>query len=181
MPVLKMTKNKTLAITKLGNTYQYENNAEILKIILPKTLNNNDLKDCYIYLCFINQQRLGDVSDITGYLTEHSNDGYVVEVPMYQIFTCEPGIIDMWIKILHSPTQMVATSNEVNYVIQKHSQIEGTIPEQEMSIIENLVMKIDAMTAKVEEVSDTVDDIITGDQQIAQGGISSDGMDVVEI
>lgn len=168
MPVLKMSKDKTLAVTKSGNTYQDENNAETIKIILPKEINSIDLKDCYIYLSFINQQGLGNVSDLTEYVTEYSDDYYVIEVPMYQMFTYEPGTIEMWIKVLHSPTEMVAKTNEVTYTIKPHKEIEGTIPEQEMSIIDGLVMKLDSTAIKVDEVSGRVQDIVDGEEQIIQ-------------
>lgn len=153
MPVLKMSKDKTLVITKSGNTYQDENNAETIKIILPKEINSIDLKDCYIYLSFINQQGLGNVSELTEYITNYSEDYYVTEVPMYQMFTYKPGAIKMWIKVLHSPTEMVAKTNEVTYTIKPHKEIEGTIPEQEMSIIDGLVMKLDSIAIKVGAMS----------------------------
>ena len=163
-----MSKDKTLTVTKSGNTYQDENNAETIKIILPKEINSIDLKDCYIYLSFINQQGLGNVSDLTEYVTDYSDDYYVIEVPMYQMFTYEPGTIEMWIKVLHSPTEMVAKTNEVTYTIKPHKEIEGTIPEQEMSIIDGLVMKLDSTAIKVDEVSGRVQDIIDGEEQIVQ-------------
>ena len=163
-----MSKDKTLTVTKSGNTYQDENNAETIKIILPKVINSIDLKDCYIYLSFINQQGLGNVSDLTEYVTEYSDDYYVIEVPMYQMFTYEPGMIEMWIKVLHSPTQMVAKTNEVTYTIKPHKEIDGTIPEQEMSIIDGLVMKLDSTAIKVDEVSGRVQDIVDGEEQIVQ-------------
>ena len=168
MPVLKVSKDKTLTVTKSGNTYQDENNAETIKIILPKVINSIDLKDCYIYLSFINQQGLGNVSDLTEYVTDYSEDYYVIEVPMYQMFTYEPGTIEMWIKVLHSPTEMVAKTNEVTYTIKPHKEIEGTIPEQEMSIIDGLVMKLDSTAIKVDEVSGRVQDIVQGEEQIVQ-------------
>ena len=163
-----MSKDKTLTVTKSGNTYQDENNAETIKIILPKVINSIDLKDCYIYLSFINQQGLGNVSELTEYITDYSDDYYVIEVPMYQMFTYEPGTIEMWIKVLHSPTQMVAKTNEVTYTIKPHEEIEGTIPEQEMSIIDGLVMKLDSTAIKVDEVSGRVQDIVDGEEQIVQ-------------
>ena len=163
-----MSKDKTLTVTKSGNTYQDENNAETIKIILPKVINSIDLKDCYIYLSFINQQGLGNVSDLTEYVTDYSEDYYAIEVPMYQMFTYEPGTIEMWIKVLHSPTQMVAKTNEVTYTIKPHKEIEGTIPEQEMSIIDGLVMKLDSTAIKVDEVSGRVQDIVQGEEQIVQ-------------
>lgn len=159
MLVLKMLENKSLTITKCGNTYQDENNAETLKIILPKAINNIDLTDCHIYLSFINQQGLGNVSDITTHIKDYLNAYYVIEIPIYQMFTYEPGNIKMWIKVLHSSTEMIAKSNEVNYTIKSHKEIEGTIPEQEMSIIDNLTMKLDATALKVDEVSGKVEEI----------------------
>lgn len=171
MPILKMSKDKTLTITKQGNTYQDENNAETIKIILPKAINSIDLKDCYIYLNFINQQGLGNVSDLTKYVTDYSEDYYVVEVPMYQMFTYEPGTIEMWIKVLHSPTEMVAKTNEITYTIKPHKEIEGTIPEQEMSIIDSLTMKLDSTAIKVDEVSGKVEEMDNYVSELQQGEV----------
>jgi len=168
MPVLKVSKDRFLTITKLGNTHQDENNAETIKIILPKTINKNDLRDCSIFLSFINQRGLGDVCDITEYIEDYSNDMYVIEVPMYQMFTYEPGVIEMWVKFLNPTTQMVAKTNPISFTIKRHRDIEGTVPEQEMSIIDNLIMKIDATAIKVDEVSERVQDIVEGDEQIVQ-------------
>lgn len=171
MLILKMSSNKNLTITKSGNTYQDENNAEIIKIILSKTINGIDLKDCYIYLSFINQQGLGNVSDIKEYLKYYSEDYYMIEIPMYQMFTHEPGTIEMWIKILHSPTEMVAKTNEIKYNIKTHKEIEGTIPEQEMSIIDGLVMKLDSTAIKVDDISGKVEGIDDYVNELQQGKV----------
>ena len=105
---------------------------------------------------------------MTEYIAEYSDDYYVIEVPMYQMFTYEPGTIEMWIKVLHPPTEMVAKTNEVTYTIKAHKEVEGTIPEQEMSIIDGLVMKLDSTAIKVDEVSGRVQDIVDGEEQIIQ-------------
>lgn len=169
--VLKMTKDRTLIITKQSNTYQDENNAEMIKIILPKSINEIDLKDCYVYLSFINQQNVGNICDLTEYLQEYSNDYYIVEVPMYQMFTHEAGKIQMWVKVLHSPTEMVAKTNEVSYMIKPHKEVEETIPEQEMSIIDSLVAKMDKTVAKVDEMSGTVEEIDEYVSELQQGEV----------
>lgn len=163
MLVLKMLEDRSLFITKSSNTYQDENNAETIKIILPRSVNGNDLKDCHIYLSFVNQARLGDVCDITEYLKEYTNLRYVIEIPMYQMFTHEPGIIRMWMKILHTPTEMVAKTNEITYTIKSVQDAEGTIPEQEMSIIDGLVTKLD-------NLDDKVSDIISEQEELVQEG-----------
>lgn len=166
-----MSKDKTLIITKWSNTYEDENNAESIKIYLAKYINNINLKECSVWLGFINQEGLGDQHELTEYLTEYSNDYYVVEKPMGQIFTYETGSIEMWIKVLHSPTQMVAKTNEVIYTIKPHKEIDDIIPEQEMSIIDNLVMKIDSTAIKVDEISDKVEDIGEYVSELQQGEV----------
>ena len=170
-----MSKDKTLIITKQSNTYEDENNAESIKIYLAKCINNINLKDCSVWLGFINQEGLGDQHELTEYLTEYSNDYYVIEKPLGQIFTYEPGNIEMWIKVLHSPTEMVAKTNFVSYMIKTHKEIDGTIPEQEMSIIDNLVMKmdttaikVDGLTAKVEDIGEYVNELQEGEVLLVQ-------------
>lgn len=171
MPVLKMLKDKSLIITKLGKTYQDENNAEIIKIILPKELNGNDLEDCHIYLSFINQKKVGNVCDLSEYVEDYSNESYVIEVPLYQMFTYEPGIIEMWIKVIHTSSEMIAKTNSVTYMINPHKEIEGTIPEQEMSIIDNLVIKLDSTEIKVDEISGEVEEIGEYVGKLQQGDV----------
>lgn len=166
-----MSKDKTLIITKRSNTYEDENNAESIKIYLAKYINNINLKECSVWLGFINQEGLGDQHELTEYLTEYSKDYYVVEKSMGQIFTYEPGNIEMWIKVLHSPTEMVAKTNEVIYTIKPHKEIDGTIPEQEMSIIDSLTMKLDATSIKVNEVSDKVEDIDEYVSELREGEV----------
>ena len=159
MIVLKMMENRTLVITKADTIYQDENNAEILKIILPKTLNNIDLRDCDILLGFVNQSNLGNVCDLTPYLSDYSSNRYVVQVPMYQMFTYEPGVIEMWIKILHSPTEMVAKTNSVSHVVVAHRDAEGVIPEQEMSVVDRLITRVGNVEIAVDDVNDRVDSV----------------------
>ncbi len=166
--VLKMSKDKTLIVTKHGNTYEDENNAESIKIYLAKFINNIDLKKCSILLGFINQEGLGDQYELTEYLAEYSNDYYVVEKPMGQIFTYEPGNIEMWIKILYSPNEMIAKTNEVIYTIKPHKEIDGMIPEQEMSFIDSLTMKLDEVTAKVEDIDEYVSELQEGEVMLVQ-------------
>lgn len=169
MLVLKMSKDKSLSVTKSGKTYQDENNAETIKIILPRTINGNDVKECHVYLSFINQRGVGNVSDITEYIQEYSENYYVVEISMHRMFTYEQGTIEMWIKIIHTPTDMIAKTNSISHTIIAHKEIEGTIPEQEMSIIDGLVMKLDSTAIKVDEVSGKIEEIDDYVSELQQG------------
>ena len=163
-----MSKDKTLIITKQSNTYEDENNAESIKIYLSKYVNGIDLKECSVWLGFINQTGLGDQHELTDCLTKYSDDYYVIEKPMGQIFTYEPGNIEMWIKMLYSPTKMVAKTNDVTYAIKPHKEIDGTIPEQGMSIIDSLTMKLDEVTAKVEDIDEYVSELQQGEVLLVQ-------------
>lgn len=159
MLVLKMLEDRSLVVTKSTYTYQDENNAEVLKIILPKTFNDIDLKDCYIYLGFINQKNLGNLYDITSYLNDYSDNRYVVQIPMYQTFTYEPGVIEMWIKILHTPTEMVAKTNAISHYVEAHKDTEGVIPEQELSVVDALVKRMDTIEPELDNIDDRVEDV----------------------
>ena len=168
MIVLKMTDDKFLTITKSGNTYQDEHNAETIKLILPKEINHIDLSTCHIYLSFINQENLGQVIEVDEHLTNYADRFYVVEITMYKIFTYKDGDNTMWVKILNSEEMMIAKSNIVTYTIKPHPEVEGTIPEQELSILESMAVKLDATAIKVDEVSGRVQGIVDGDEQIVQ-------------
>ena len=168
MPVFKMTENKFLMVTKSGNTYQGEHNAETIKIILPKFVNNIDVKDCVVYLSFVNQEKRGNVIDITEYITNYSDKFYSIEIPMYKIFTYKEGNIKIWIKILNSGKVMVAKTNSVEYMINSHDEVDETIPDQELELLEHIAIKLDATAIKVDEISNRVQDIAEGDEQIIQ-------------
>lgn len=168
MPVLKMSEDKTLTITRRGNTYQDEHNAETLKVILPKSINNIGLDECHIYLSFINQENLGQVIDITEFLTDYTDLFYSIEIPMYKAFTYKEGVVILWVKIINSEKMMVAKTNEVSYTIKPHLEVEGTVPEQELSVLESMAIKLDATAIKVDEVSGRVQEIVDGEEQIVQ-------------
>ena len=190
--VLKMLKDKSLVITKSCSTYQDENNAETLKVILPRNLNGVDLSSCFIYFNFTNQSGVGNVCDITSYLKSYSDIHYVVEFPMYQMFTHEPGKIEMWVKILHPQTEMVAKTNSVSHIVVAHKDVEDILPKPELSVIDKLVTQVSSVESTIEDmnthitaidssveeleervnnVADTLEDVISGDQQITQNMI----------
>ena len=89
--VLKMSKDKTLVITKSGTTYKNEHNAEAIKIIMPKQIEGKDLKQCSIWLSFMNEEKLGKAIDVSEFLTDYSPTYYYIEIPMDNIFTYVAG------------------------------------------------------------------------------------------
>lgn len=154
MPTLKMTEDKILTITKAGNTYEDENNAEVIKVLLPNKVNGNDLSDCVIHLCVLNQENLGDEINISAILKEHGDNLYVADINITNSITYKSGQIQLWIKVLNSDNEMVAKTNPVTYQIKEHLDIEDYIPEQSLSLLDDFSLRMEnAVDAAEEAVS----------------------------
>jgi hypothetical protein len=168
--VLKMSNDKTLIMTVSGTTYKDEHNAETIKIIIPKQIDNNDLKHCSVWLCFINEEKLGKAIDVSEFLTDYSSSHYYIEFPMDNIFTYVAGEVKIWLKLLDGQTEMVDKTNYVIKHICKHpdEELEGEITEQERSVLESLTLKLNATSIQLGEVTAKVEDIISGEEQIIQ-------------
>lgn len=159
--VLKMAKNKTLMVTKSSTTYKNEHNAETIKIIMPKQIDGKDLKQCSIWLSFINEEKLGRSIDVSDFLKDYSSTYYYIEIPMDNIFTYVAGKIQIWLKILDNQTEMVDYTNYVTHYVHNHldEELEGEITEQERSVIESLAFKVDATSIQLGEVVAKVENI----------------------
>lgn len=175
--VLKMSKDKSLVITRSSTTYEGEHNAETIKIIVPKQIDNKDLKQCSIWMSFMNEEKLGKAIDVSAFLTDYSSTYYYIEIPMDNIFTYVAGKIQIWLKLLDSQTEMVDYTNYVTHYIQKHpdEELEGEVTEQERSVIESLALKLDAnsiqlgeVTAKVEDIDEYVSELQEGEVMLVQ-------------
>ena len=172
-----MSKDKTLVITKSSTTYKNEHNAETIKIILPKQIDNKDLKQCSIWLSFMNEEKLGRAIDVSEFLKDYSSIYYYIEIPMDNIFTYVAGQVKIWLKLLDSQTEMVDFTNYIAHYIHKHpdEELEGEVTEQERSVIESLALKLDAtsiqlgeVTAKVEDIDEYVSELQEGEVMLVQ-------------
>ena len=168
--VIKMSKDKTLMVTVPSTTYKNEHNAETIKIIIPKQIDGKDADMYLIWLCFINEERLGKAIDVSEFLTDYSDSYYSIEFPMDNIFTCVAGEVKMWLKLLDSETEMVGKTNYITKYIQTHpdEELEGEITEQERSVLESMALKLDSTFIQLGEVTAKVEDIISGEEQIVQ-------------
>ena len=164
--VLKMSKDKTLTITKTGNTYEDENNAETIKILLSRKVNGNDLSECFTHLCVINQDNLGDEINISKDLQEYGDDFYVVDLNITNKLTYKSGLIKLWVKILNSDNEMVAKTNTVTHQIKEHLDIEDYIPEQQLSLLDDFSIRTEQA---LKECEDVVKDIENIKEQISNG------------
>lgn len=180
--VLKMSEDKTLIMTISSTTYKDEHNAETIKIIMPKQIDNKDSKRYSVWLCFINEEKLGKAIDVSEFLTDYSSSHYYIEFPMDNIFTYVTGEVKIWMKLLDSQTEMVDKTNYVIKHIHKHpdEELEGEITEQERSVLESLTFKLDATSIQLGEVVAKVENIISGEEQIVQPMLISTIYDEIE-
>ena len=157
-------------MTVSSTTYKDEHNAETIKIIMPKQIDNKDLNQCSVWLCFINEEKLGKAIDISEFLTDYSTSHYYVEFPMDNIFTYIAGEVKIWLKLLDGQTEMVDKTNYVIKHIHEHpdEELEGEITEQERSVLESLTLKLDSTSIRLGEVTAKVENIISGEEQIIQ-------------
>ncbi len=124
--VLKMSKDKSLIMTVPSVTYEGEHNAETIKIIVPKLINDNDISGCLVWLNFINSDNFGKKIDVTEFLQDYSDRYYSFEIPMDNIFTYKAGNIKMWLKILREDGEIIIKTNEITKVIMPHIEVEDT-------------------------------------------------------
>ena len=157
--VLKMSNDKSLVITHSANAYEGENNAENIKILLPIYINDYDIRDCSVYLNIVNQDGVGDIIDISSDLTKYNDSLYQYDLLMSNVFTYKAGKIQLWIKIIEASQEIILKSDSVYCTIKPHIEIEEFIPEQQLTLIEDLTIKINNLLTEVQAVKDRINDI----------------------
>lgn len=166
--VLKMSKDKNLIITVPSITYEGEHNAELIKIIVPKLINGNNISEYLVWLNFINSDNVGRAIDITEFLQDYSEQHCSLEIPMDNIFTYKAGKIKIWLKISSKDDELIIKTNEIIKTIIPHIEVEDTLFEPENSILDDIIAKLDAAYIQLGEVTAKVENIISGEEQIVQ-------------
>lgn len=141
--ILKMSSDKSLVITSHGNTYEDESNAEVIRVLLPKTINGTDIKDCTVWLNFVNADGRGEPIDLTKHLVEHSDTYYMAEIQMTRKLTDMPGESQFWIEITSASSDMLARTNKVSHLIKPHINIADVLPEESVPVLYEILQKLD--------------------------------------
>lgn len=141
--ILKMSNDKNLVITAHGNTFEDENNAEVIKVLLPKAINKIDVESCTVLLNFVNSDGYGEPIDLTEHLKEYSDEYYTAEIPMTRMITGTPGEVDFWIEVISTSEELLARTDEVPYIIKHHKDISGSVPEERLSALYEILQKLD--------------------------------------
>ena len=141
--ILKMSSDKNLVITAPGNTFEDESNAEVIRVLLPKAINGTDIKDCTVWLNFVNADGRGEPIDLTKHLVEHSDTYYMAEIQMTRKLTDMPGESQFWIEITSASSDMLARTNKVSHLIKPHTNIADVLPEESLPVLYEILQKLD--------------------------------------
>lgn len=164
--ILKMYEDKELVIAKTGNTYQDENNAETIKIYLPKIVNGIDIGTCSVWLSFLTSNT-GDAVEIKN-MSTYSDYYYVASLPMHQIFTEVVGNINMWINVVNKDKDFYLTTNPVSYTVKEKCVIDGETPVPDAPPVGSALERLKDVENAVVDIETRVENIAKGDEQIIQ-------------
>lgn len=164
--ILKMYEDKELVITKTGNTYQDENNAETIKMYLPKLINGVDIGECSVWFSFLTPST-GDAVEIKD-ISAYSDDYYVASLPMHQIFTEVVGNINMWINVVNKDKDFYLTTNPVSYTVKEKCVIDGETPVPDAPPVGSALERLKDVENAVIDIETRVENIAKGDEQIIQ-------------
>lgn len=142
--ILCMNQKKDLSVTSYSSLYEGENNADYIKIIIPKELNGINISDCSVTLNIVNQDNMGDIIEFTDIQQYDDNYDYS-EFCISNKFTYKPGNIQLWVEVLNAEKKLVAKSSIATIRIKPHIGVEEIIPEQGLSLIESMRMRLDEL------------------------------------
>lgn len=160
--ILNVSESRDLNIISRGSTYENENNAEKIRIIFPEEINSHNISDCVVNLNIINQNGEGDIIDITPLLTNYSKGGYYCEIDVSNKITHIPGRILMWFEIINTEYNMVAKTGIVGHIIKEHSDAVDIIPEQSISLLDDLQMKMESVISDIADIQGYVNTLKQG-------------------
>lgn len=120
--ILRLDSNKNFMIAQNKYTiYEGENNAEVLRILLPKQINNANLTNCIVNLNILNDDNNRDAILLTD-LKTYSDDYYETNVEITKEYTYKPGKIFLWIDVINPGSEMLAKSSVVALMINSHME-----------------------------------------------------------
>ena len=125
MLILKMNDKKQLFITKYGNTFEGENNAESITVIVPKMLNEIEMVKCACYFNVLSTNSLDQLLyqktiNISPILKDYNNFYLSCEIDISKELTQKAGQVKFWIKVTNADNEMIAkTKKTVSWRVKK--------------------------------------------------------------
>ena len=75
---------------------------------------------------------------------------------MTNTLTYASGNIQFWIKVIDVDSNMIAKSGIATYSINSHIDIEETIPEKSLSLLDECQIKMDNVLKQVQDIADGI-------------------------
>lgn len=164
---LTLTQDKLLMLKQKSSNYKNENNYETLTINLPTTYQDKRTDDYMIQLNVINADKLGDILVLKD--PEIKNGRYVYTTPIPNKWTYKEGDILFWLKFTGTDGT-VGLTNSVKAYISDSQDITEYIPEQTLSIIDEMNIEINALKESIEKMTKTINpQILVDDYWVMTG------------
>lgn len=157
--------NKRAIISHMRQTYQNENNADVLRFMMVPEFNGLSIKDDCLVMWTISNEDESLIID-TGQITwkDELIDGYLVsEILINSTVTQVPGELKIRIKILSTNNNMVAKTNPCSFSVEKHPDSAETLPEGSLTLLNQWQIDMtnlrDEMTVSLTEIRQISDDV----------------------
>jgi len=79
--------------------------------------------------------------------------------------TSTPGVLKLWVEFYSIDSDLLARTGQVTCVIQDHDDIVYYLPDEDLPVFYEILTKINAMNATVDDVHQRIDDLYKKLQQ----------------
>lgn len=140
---ITMNQNKNLSIGSSA-IYKGENNADIIRFIIPKIYGDYALQDCIITLHYFNADNMGNVITLNFNDTYYDNTDFIMaQLNITNELTYLSGKIILWLEITKSDKSLVMKTATTSLFINNHYQVTDYISEQQLGIFEDWLIKME--------------------------------------
>ncbi len=162
MSIIKMSVDKSLTVTISTDNYQFENLAENLSFLIPKTYNNIDLSTCTILLNLIGttcdpkeKEHKTPITDVIllDEIEEYNDTYFSCKIPVTKNFTFKPLTYKLWLTFLNSKKELVLKTGSCSVRVSPTDFVEEYMSESQLSLIDTWEIKMEQTYSKVLEMS----------------------------
>lgn len=142
--------------------YEDENNADKIKILCPQFYDDYDLQECSVMLNYIIHtetdveipdsdggthvtREIGNSTSLSFFDEKyiiHDEEFLQTDISLSNNFTAYAGTVEFWIEIMNPKDSLIAKTNIVTINITPHKSVSDYIPESELSLLNDLMLRI---------------------------------------
>lgn len=141
-------RDKSLSLKSDVPIYQYENNADIIKCLIPTIYNGKDLKDATIVLWHKNENGYGDRQEIKFTGEKYRDDYYIFNGVIDRSFTQYAGTLTIWLKIYIIDVDTEFETNTATLSILPSKSIPTNIEDVEKPFFDTWLIQMNQVLNK---------------------------------